>query len=244
MRQTQPLLIAHRTCPRHAPENSLAGIRRAEELGADLVEVDVRGTRERERVLVHDRTTRRTAGGPWIVSRTSLARIRTLRLKHAGEHAAEPPPLLWEALQALGTRMGIAIEVKDARVVSGVLSDVRDAGATDRTLLWSYSERVVRWLAGQAREVEVSLLRDTRNARQDRKLLDDAVALGARGVSLRWTAIDASFAAEARRLGLSLYAMCDGPRPDPQTARLLTGVITDWPAEARAALRQDTTIAP
>ena len=46
-------IIAHRTCPLHTPENSLAGIRKAGELHADGVEVDVRRTLElvRERNL-------------------------------------------------------------------------------------------------------------------------------------------------------------------------------------------------
>ncbi len=38
------VIIAHRTCPRHAPENSLAGIRKAAELGADAVEIAVQRT--------------------------------------------------------------------------------------------------------------------------------------------------------------------------------------------------------
>lgn len=51
----RPLVIAHRTCPRDAPENSLEGIARATELGADVVEVDVRRTADGVPVLVHDR---------------------------------------------------------------------------------------------------------------------------------------------------------------------------------------------
>src|ERR1700676_2246018 len=95
----RPLLIAHRTCARHETENSIAGIRLADELGADMVEIDVRGARDLERVLMHDRSTRRTAGGLWIVSRTSLSRIRALRLKSAGkQEVSSPPPLLREAL--------------------------------------------------------------------------------------------------------------------------------------------------
>jgi glycerophosphoryl diester phosphodiesterase len=233
----RPLLIAHRTCPRHEAENSIAGIRLADELGADVVELDTRGTRDRERVLMHDRSTRRTAGGPWIVSRTSLSRIRALRVSSAEEReASSPPPLLREALAAVGTRMGVAVEVKDARIAAGALADIREAGMADRTLVWSYSERVVKWFVRHAPDVEVSLLRDTRTANQHRKLLDDAVALGARGVSICWDAVDSAFASEASTRGLSLYSMCEEIEPDPQTARLLRGVITDWPAEARAAL--------
>jgi glycerophosphoryl diester phosphodiesterase len=233
----QPLVIAHRTCPRHRAENSVAGIRLADELGADVVEIDVRGTRDLARVLMHDRCTRRTAGGLWVVSRTSLARVRARRLEQrADEEPSAPPPLLREALAAVGTRMGVAIELKDARIVSGALSDVREAGMADRTLLWSYSERVVSWFVRQAPEIEVALLRDTRTARQHRKLLNDAAALGARGVSVGWSALSADLAEEARRRGLSLYSLCPFPEPDPRSASLLDGVITDWPAEARAAL--------
>jgi glycerophosphoryl diester phosphodiesterase len=233
----RPLLIAHRTCPRHAPENSIAGIRCADELGADMVEVDVRGTRDGERVLMHDRSTRRTAGGLWVVSRTSVSRIRALRLKGYEEQAqSAPPPLLREALAAVGSRMGLAIEVKDPRIVRGTLADVREAGMADRILIWSYSTRAVRWLVRHAPEIEVSLLRDTRTVAQDRRFLDDAAALGAGGVSICWRAVDGDFAAAARRLGLSVYSTSEAPVPDTNTAHLLRGVITDWPAEARASL--------
>ncbi len=233
----RPLLIAHRTCPKHKTENSIAGIRLADELGADMVEVDTRGTRDLERVLMHDRSTRRTAGGLWIVSRTSLSRLRALRLKSAEEQEeSEPPPLLREGLAAVGTRMGVVVEVKDPRIVSGTLADIREAAIADRTLLWSYSEQVVRWFVRHAPDIEVSLLRDTRTTRQHRKFLNDAAALGARGLSICWGAVDGGFAAEARKRGLSLYSMCDAVTPDLQTARLLRGVVTDWPAEARAAL--------
>jgi glycerophosphoryl diester phosphodiesterase len=232
-----PLLIAHRTCPKHRPENSIAGIRLADELGADMVEIDIRGTRDLERVLMHDRATRRTAGGLWIVSRSSLSRIRALRLKSTEARAERaPPPLLREGLAAVGSRMGVAVEVKDPRIVAGTLEDIRDAGMADRTLLWSYSERVVKWFVRHAPDIEVSLLRDTRTAKQHHKLLKDAAAVGARGLSICWSAVDGDFAAAARKRGLSVYSMCDAVRPDLETARRLTGVITDWPAEARAAL--------
>jgi glycerophosphoryl diester phosphodiesterase len=234
---SQPLLIAHRTCPKHEPENSIAGIRLADELGADMVEIDVRGTSDLERVLIHDRSTRRTAGGLWIVSRTRLSRIRALRLKSSDEQQVpSPPPLLREAFAAVGTRMGIAIELKDARVASGTLADIREAGMADRTLLWSYSESVVKWFVRHAPDIEVSLLRDTRTGKQHRRFLGDARALGARGLSICWDAVDSAFAAAARTSGLSVYSMSETIRPDPRTARLLNGVITDWPTEARAAI--------
>ena len=149
---------------------------------------------------------------------------------------SEPPPLLREALAAVGARMGIAVEIKDPRIVEGVLADIRDAQMAERALLWSYSEQVVKSCVRRAPEIEVSLLRDTRTTKQHLRFLGDAAALGARGLSIAWGAVDGDFAAEVRRRGLSLYSMCEAVRPDPDTAQLLRGLITDWPAEARAAL--------
>ncbi len=48
------LVIAHRTGPRDAPENSLAGITAAAGLGADVVELDARRSRDGVAVLLHD----------------------------------------------------------------------------------------------------------------------------------------------------------------------------------------------
>ena len=107
-----------------------------------------------------------------------------------------------EGLVAAGTRMGIAVEVKDPRIVSGTLADIREAGVPDRTLLWSYSERAVKWFVRHAPDIEVSLLRDTRTTKQHRRFLNDAGAVGAQGLSICWDAVDSDFATEARKRGL------------------------------------------
>ena len=48
------LVVAHRTCPRDARENSLDGIAVAGRSGADVVEVDARRSRDGTAVLLHD----------------------------------------------------------------------------------------------------------------------------------------------------------------------------------------------
>lgn len=50
-----PLVIAHRGASWDEPENTLPAFRRAIELGADYVELDVHATRDGRLVVVHDR---------------------------------------------------------------------------------------------------------------------------------------------------------------------------------------------
>ena len=57
------LVTAHAACMGHAPENTLAGMRKAIELAADAVEVDVRCTADGVPVLLHDETVDRTTNG-------------------------------------------------------------------------------------------------------------------------------------------------------------------------------------
>jgi glycerophosphoryl diester phosphodiesterase len=55
------LIIAHRGASAEAPENTLAAFRRAIELGADGVELDVRLAADGVPVVIHDATLKRTA---------------------------------------------------------------------------------------------------------------------------------------------------------------------------------------
>lgn len=234
-------VIAHRTCPRHAVENSLAGIRVAAGLGADLVEVDVRRTRDGLPVLMHDRTPRRTAGSRLPLRRLASARVAGLRLRGELPGGGETLPSLVDALAAAPVPLGFALDVKDPGAGPATLAAVRDAGMGDRVLLWSQHEPVVRFCAREAPEVEVSLLRDTSDASSTRRLLDEAREWGARGVSVHQGVLDADLVAEAHGRGLSVY--CWFQQLSVQEARLakaatfgLDGVVTDWVAEARAAL--------
>ena len=112
---TVPLVIAHRTCPHHASENSLEGITLAAELGADAVEIDVRLTRDVRPILMHDRTLRRTAGNPAPVWALSQNEIRRLRLSND-----ERVPTFGLALDALPPGLRLAIHVKVPRAIHPV----------------------------------------------------------------------------------------------------------------------------
>lgn len=89
--------IAHRGASSIAPENTLAAIRKAYEVGANLWETDVTVTADEELVLLHDDTLVRTTDAarrypdraPWAVSAFTLAEIRTL---DAGSWFVETDP--------------------------------------------------------------------------------------------------------------------------------------------------------
>ena len=59
----RPLVISHAACGGHAPENTLAGIRKALGFGVDAIEIDVQASADGVPVLMHDLTVDRTTNG-------------------------------------------------------------------------------------------------------------------------------------------------------------------------------------
>jgi len=110
-----PRIIGHRGVRGRAPENTLAGFRKAAAMGLSWVEFDVALTADGVPVLLHDATLDRTTDGEGPLAEADWARIREL---DAGswfgpEFAGEKIPSLEEAmglLEELG--LGANVEIK------------------------------------------------------------------------------------------------------------------------------------
>lgn len=102
----QLICFAHRGASGHAPENTLAAFRKAVELGADWIELDVYAVR-RELMVIHDNRLERTTNGTGYVARRGLDYLRRL---DAGNK--EKIPFLSEVLDATGRQVKINIELK------------------------------------------------------------------------------------------------------------------------------------
>ncbi len=115
-------VIGHRGAMGHAPENTVASLRRAVALGAVWVEVDVRLTADNRLVLMHDATLERTTDGEGLVEEATLSGIAALDAGgwYAPEFAGELVPTLEEFIDTcheLGLRANI--EIKPGRADDG-----------------------------------------------------------------------------------------------------------------------------
>src|SRR5690242_21467067 len=79
------VIIGHRGAAGHAPENTLAAIRKGIDLGVDFVEIDVRRTADGVLVALHDETVNRTTNGKGRVDRMSLRDVKRFNAGN-GEH--------------------------------------------------------------------------------------------------------------------------------------------------------------
>lgn len=94
------IVVAHRGDWRNAPENSLQAVQFAIDMGVDMVEIDVRETKDGELILMHDTTIGRTTTGEGKVKEWTLDSLRTLRLRDGlGIATPHTIPTLKEALE-------------------------------------------------------------------------------------------------------------------------------------------------
>ena len=74
------IVVAHRGDWRNAPENSLQAIQNCIDMGVDMVEIDVRETKDGHLVLMHDNSIERTTTGKGLVKEWTLDSLKTLKL--------------------------------------------------------------------------------------------------------------------------------------------------------------------
>lgn len=144
------LVIAHRGASAYEPENSLAAFRRAVDLNADGVELDVHETADGRLVVVHDAV---LDGCP--IRDLTLDRIRRHPLPNG-----ERVPTLDEALAALGEDTFAFIEVKALSATGdAALFGVIDEGpAPDHCRIHSFDHRIIRRLRRARRDVPMGVL--------------------------------------------------------------------------------------
>jgi len=98
-RNKEVIVVAHRGDWRNAPENSLQAIQNCIDMGVDMVEIDIRETKDGHLVLMHDTTIDRTTNGSGLLNQWTLDSLKTLSLKDkSGVVTAHKIPTLEEVL--------------------------------------------------------------------------------------------------------------------------------------------------
>ena len=129
------MVIAHRGNWRQAPENSLESILAAIEAGVDIVEVDVRLTKDSIPILMHDRTLDRTTNGSGLVSEWSLAELKSLSLKNGtGRITQFKIPTLEEALMVAKGKAMINLD-KSYDIFSQIYRIIQKTGTENHIIM-------------------------------------------------------------------------------------------------------------
>ena len=133
------LVIAHRGASTAAPENTLEAFQKAIDVGADMIELDVRRTRDGRLVTFHDRA---LGGAP----------VGTLTLAEMSARLGRTPALLHEVVELVRGRIRLDLELKEDGYVESVLDAAAPLGP-ENYIVTSFIDGVV----SQAKRLEPAL---------------------------------------------------------------------------------------
>ncbi|MFS2318968.1 glycerophosphodiester phosphodiesterase family protein [Maricaulis sp. D1M11] len=161
------LVAAHRGAHLTVPENSLASIDRAVELGVDIVELDVRLTADGVPVLMHDSTLDRTTTGQGRLDEWMFDDLQRLRLLMPdGQVSDMTIPTLDQALGRAADRVIVDIDLKVSELAP-VLASVERHSHLDQVLFYHGDLEVLAQLRQLQPGVQIMPLARTLAAAQD-----------------------------------------------------------------------------
>ena len=130
------LVVSHRGDWRYAPENSMEAVQRCIDLGVDIVEIDVRLTKDGHLVAIHDYTVDRTTNGTGKVSDLTLDEIKKLRLKNAcGVRGRQfQVPTLEEIMLLAKDKIMINLDKTEGETVREAYNILKKTGTVDHAI--------------------------------------------------------------------------------------------------------------
>ena len=223
------LCIGHRGARGHEPENTLRSVRRALELGAHGIEIDVWFV-DGELIVIHDAKLDRTTNGHGYVSRKTFAQLRAL---DAGQ--GERIPTLREVFETVDRRAFIHIELKGRRTAGPVRALIAEF-VEQRG--WRYEDFVV----SSFHRAELRAVSDPRIpialllARPSRLYALSARRVRASAVNPALRFVTQRFVEDAHRRGLKVFVYTVNEPDDLARLRAwgVDGVFTDFPERVLA----------
>lgn len=134
----KPLIIAHRGDSSRALENSRAAFLLALSVPVDMIEFDIRKSRDNVLYVMHDERTGKTCDSDIDIEKSLSTDVEKVKLRNG-----ESIPTLTDVLSLVGGRVGLNVEVKSDGAGALTAAHIAGAGYTGDVLISSFKEREV-----------------------------------------------------------------------------------------------------
>lgn len=129
----QILIIGHKGANKSEPENTLRSFRKAIELQADYIELDVQVSKDGEIVVIHDYEISKLTNHHGYVKEMTLDELKQLDM---GE--GEKIPTLQEVIKLAQGKIGLQIEIKVIDIGQKIIEMLRETNLTKSTIISSF----------------------------------------------------------------------------------------------------------
>ena len=228
-----------------APENTLAAIEKAIEIGVDAVEIDIHLTADGHVVVIHDRTVDRTTNGAGPVDQMTLDELKRLDAGSwfAREFVGERVPTLQEVLDLVGWRTLVLIEAKTEEAAEKAVTIIRSMRAQSRVVMQSFLGPAVRSINRLDQRIPTAFLMTGGEAtlRRQTGVVKRVLKLGANALALKYTAATPDLVQTflSRAMGFWVYTVDEPEMMQEMIEMGVGGIITNYPDRLNQVLAGD-----
>jgi glycerophosphoryl diester phosphodiesterase len=154
--ERRPLRIAHRGASAYAQEGSQASVEKAAELGADMVEIDLRVTADDVPVIAHDSSLKRVFGVEGMISEMTLDQLK------AATPDGQQPVLTFDEMLALCRTLGLGLylDIKETTptAMAHVFETLKQKGMLSYSIFGSFRPDLIAEIKAAAPDAVTSIL--------------------------------------------------------------------------------------
>jgi glycerophosphoryl diester phosphodiesterase len=193
---SRPRICAHRGFSARALENSLEAFRLALAVPVDMIEFDLRKSRDNDLYVLHDRHTGRTCDRNIDIERSTEEEIGRLKLRNG-----ESVPRLRDVLDFIRGRTALNIEIKSEGAGALCAAQLTGAGYRGEVLISSFHEAEVAAAKSILPDAPVSVIYDSFGTDQ----VGPYARNGYRVISLKRSAVTAELVALLHDMNIRVY---------------------------------------
>ena len=231
------LKIGHRGASGHAPENTALSVEKGFELGADMIEIDVRVCKTGEVVLLHDSSVKRLFNAKGLISKKNFKDIKELHTKEG--HKINT---LNEILSLVDRKALINIELKRTKAADPVVKIIKNFVENkkwryDDFLVSSFNKRALKKFHDLCPAVKIGWICYIDDFKTKIQFMPDFSAKNLPLYSLHpnFKLVDEEFVDEAHKKGLKVFVWTVNEKEDidKMISCGVDGIISDYPERIR-----------
>ena len=226
--QNSILNIGHRGAKGHVAENTIASIKKAIELGADGIEIDVFRCLTGEIVLFHDKILDNLSNGTGYIEEKSLSELKKLNIL-GSKHSI---PTLEEVIKSIGKEVFLNIELKGPDTSKGSLEMVNKYVKSGKIKLSNILFSSFNWnelvkLRNLDSDVKIALI----TGEDPLEAISPALSLNAIAINPNYKKLNKDNVQKIFSSGLKIYTWTVNNKLDIIKVKSLkvNGIITDFP---------------
>lgn len=238
----QTSIFAHRGASAYETENSIAAFKKAFMQNADAIEVDIWRTLDDSLIVMHDRTTGRTASKNLVVPESTAKELRSIKLNNG-----ERIPFLQEAIATVPKGKKIVIEIKccwekgDAGNVFPMLKDMLErSGRINDAIIIAFNPTTIADAKRQLPGNKCYYLTGEKD--KEDELIEICKKFNLDGLNINYGILTDSLVEKSRNAGLDLLVWTVDKPVDALNARLknkVTAITTNKPDLIRDILSKN-----